>query len=114
MTQTPTLSEREAQITKALAAMNNSDERYFSYGAIVWDALSDAEREQLKQLLFQGPVWDGCVVSKSARNQLIEYGLATRCCFMGEQGYTAATYIAFSVHKQGKGGKLQNKQGITG
>lgn len=106
-------NNRHDQIVKALAAMED-DDKYFSYGAIVWDALSDVERDQLKQLLFQGPVWDGCVLSKSARTQLIDYGLAVRCCFMGEQGYTAATYLAYSVHKQGKGGKLKNKQGVMG
>ena len=101
------------QVTNAISAMMESDDKYFSYGAIVWDGLSGGEREQLTQILFHGPVYDGCVISKSDRDRLIEYGLATRCCFMGEQGYTAATYLAFSVHKQGKGRVLKPKPGTS-
>lgn len=102
------------QVQDAIASMMKGDGKYFSYGAIAWDGLSPGEREQLKQLLFQGPIWDGCVICKSDRDTLIQYGLATRCCFMGEQGFTAATYLAFSVHKQGKGGDLKTKPGVRG
>lgn len=102
-----------SQITDALAKMQ-TDEGYFTYGAVVWDALDDAQREVLKQLLFQGPVWDGNVASKQARDDLIDYGLATRCSFMGKQGYTAATYTAYSVHKQGHGATLPKKPGTPG
>lgn len=104
----------EAQVTTAIAAMKEGDGKYFSYGAIAWDGLTPGEREQLKQLLFHGPVWDGSVICKSDRNALIRYGLATRCCFMGEQGYTAATYLAYSVHQQGKGGELKPRPGVQG
>lgn len=102
------------QVVNAIAAMRSDDGKYFSYGAIVWDGLTDGEREQLRQLLFQGPVWDGCVLSKSDRNSLIRYGLATRCCFKGEDGYTAATYLAYSVHKQGKGLPMKVRSGVEG
>jgi hypothetical protein len=107
------VSQPEEQVRSALKAME-SDDKYFSYGAIVWDGLTGIEREQLRQLLFQGPVWDGSVISKSSRDRLIEYGLAIRCCFKGEQGYTAATYIAYSVHKQGRGESLPRKPGTEG
>lgn len=79
-----------------------TDEGYFTYAPIVWDGLSDVQREQLNQILHQGPVWDGNVLSKSARDDLLDFGLATRCCYMGEQGYTAATYLALTVFKAGK------------
>lgn len=104
----------EQQVSSAIEAMRSSDDKYFSYGAIAWDGLTENEREQLAQLLFQGPVWDGSVISKVARDQLIDYGLATRCCFMGEQGYTAATYLGYSVRKQGHGRALQPLPGIRG
>lgn len=104
----------ESQVRSAIASMRESDGKHFSYGAIAWDGLSSGEREQLKQLLFQGPIWDGCVISKSDRDTLIHFGLATRCCFKGEQGYTAATYLAFSVHKQGAGGVVKKKPGVCG
>lgn len=108
------MTTNREQVQAAIEAMRSNDGRYFSYGAIVWDGLTAGEREQLKQLLFQGPIWDGCVICKSDRDQLIRYGLATRCCFKGEQGYTAATYLAYSVHKQGKGQTLRTKAGVEG
>ena len=109
----PNSKEVHDQIRDALRKME-TDEGYFTYGSVVWDALSPDRREVLKQLLFQGPVWDGNIASKRARDDLIAYGLATRCCFMGEQGYTAATYTAYSVFRQGKGEPIQKKPGRPG
>ena len=56
-------------------------------------------REVLWQLMFRGPVRDGDVVSKAARDKLLDWNLATRCCFHGEQGYSIATYPAYAVAK---------------
>jgi hypothetical protein len=100
------------QIRRAMSRMQSDD--YIGQGAIVWDGLNSGQRDVLKQLLFQGPVWDGNVVSKAARDDLIDYGLATRCCFMGEQGYTAATYDAYSVFKEGGGIAYPKKAGLPG
>lgn len=99
------------QLEHAIRKMEASDEGYFAFGAIAWDAMSNGMRDQLKQLLFQGPVWDGNVISKSDRDDLIDLRLATRCCFLGEQGYTAATYMAYSVFKQGHGDFIVKKRG---
>lgn len=101
------------QIVAAIEKMK-SDDGYFTYGTIVWDALPYSMREQLQQLFYQGPVWDGYVVSKQARDALIQYGLAVRCCFMGEQGYTAASYMGGSVVRQGKGDPLDRRRGVVG
>jgi hypothetical protein len=101
------------QVAIALKRMED-DDGYFTYGAIAWDALTSGQREQLKQLLYQGPVWDGNIISKSCRDQLIGWGLATQCCFLGEQGYTAATYTAYSVAKQGRATPLPRKPGTPG
>lgn len=52
---------------------------------------------QLSQLVRLGPVWDGDIVSKSERDDLIDIGLATRVSVKGEQGYTAANYTGWDV-----------------
>lgn len=67
----------------------------------LWSALSVVQRDQLRQLLFTGPVWDGDVLSKSARGDLFPLGLAVRCCVKGEQGYTAASYRAYTIWSAG-------------
>lgn len=87
-----------------------TDDGYFTYAPIVWDGLSDGQREVLNQLLHQGPIYDGNIISKAARDDLIEFGLATRCCYMGESGYTAATYPALVVFKSGKANPFVCKQ----
>lgn len=86
----------------------------FEYAPMVWEGLSSSQQEQLNQLLHQGPVWDGNVISKCARNDLIEYGLAVRCCFMGEDGYTAASYPALTVFKAGQAERFKCKAGSQG
>ena len=96
------MTQSIVQVKRAMEKMLSDDDSYFGQAPFVWDGLTAAEREQLNQLLHQGPVADGNVVSKSARDMLIEYGLATRCCYKGEQGFTAATYPALTVFKAGK------------
>lgn len=66
----------------------------------VWSLMSGAEKDSLRQMLFAvAPVWDGDHVSKMGRDALIRAGLATRCCYLGEQGYTVATYAAYSIFR---------------
>jgi len=103
----------QAQALRGLTIMD-TDDGYFSGAPIVWDALSSGQREQLNQLLHQGPVWDGNVISKSCRDDLLQYGLAVRCCFMGNQGYTAASYRALTVWKAGKADPFTHKPGSQG
>lgn len=74
---------------------------YFQAAHLVACALDPRLHEQLTQLI-NGPIWDGHVVSKSQRDELIELGLATRVCCKGEQGHTGATYFAYSVMKIAK------------
>lgn len=70
----------------------------------VWEAMTAGERESLEQLLFAAtPVWDGDHISKVARDGCIFAGLAVRVCHQGQQGYTSATYPAYSVYSRVKG-----------
>lgn len=89
------LDMNDAELTKALIETSHID-GYFDYAAVVARRLPKALHEQLKQLI-NGPVWDGDVISKSLRDQLIDLGLAVRVCCKGEQGHTGATYFAHAV-----------------
>lgn len=106
-------SGRLKQLKNAVEQMD-TDDGYFSYGPIAWDALSDAEREVLNQLLHTGPVWDGNILSKSGRDTLLEFGLAVRCCFLGEDGYAAASYKGLRVFKSSKAAPFEKKKGSEG
>ena len=96
------------RVTKALAVMTTEGEQdrwgsdaYEIAAWAAWNAMSGGEQEALDQLLFKGPVWDGDVISKEARDALLSWGLAVRCCVKGEQGYTAASYRAYHIFKIG-------------
>ena len=78
-----------------------ADEGYFEFAHIVACMLEKRLHESLEQLV-NGPVWDGDVIAKSYRDELIDLGLAIRVCHKGEQGYTGATYFAYSVIKRAK------------
>jgi len=89
----------DKQFLKELIAHGQSaDEGYFHYAHLAACLLDRRLHEQLRQLI-NGPVWDGNVVSKADRGELFELGLAIRVCHKGEQGYTGATYFAYSVMK---------------
>ena len=104
---------RVKQIRRAMEMMADEDQYEAGY-ALCWDALNSGEREVLNQLLHTGPVWDGNIISKCDRNTLISIGLAVRCCFKGEDGYTAASYSALGVFKADKAKPFKVKAGSEG
>jgi len=86
-------------LKELIARGQSSDEGYFEYAHLAACLLPKNLVEPLRQLV-NGPVYDGDVISKSLRAELFQFGLATRVCVKGDQGYTAATYFAFSVLKR--------------
>lgn len=85
-----------------------ADTGYFEYAHIIACRLDKRLHEQLRQLV-NGPVYDGNVICKTDRDELLSLGLATRVCCAGEQGHTGAVYLAYSVIKiidQIKSGKI--------
>ncbi len=65
----------------------------------LWHAMPSKCRDVLRQLVENGPVEDGDICSKSGRDDLIEWGLASRACIKGEQGYTVANYTGCDVKR---------------
>lgn len=49
--------------------------------------------DPLFQLVSRGPVWDGDVISKSARDELLDVGACAKIYVKGESGMNAATYF---------------------
>lgn len=82
---------------KGLHASEQGSGTYATASFAIYHALSGAHREALSQLVKQGPVYDGDVISKSLRDDLMQLGLANRVCYKGEQGYTAANYAGWDV-----------------
>lgn len=88
----------ETFLKEMIARGQYATEGYFQFSHIVACLLPKRLHEQLRQLI-NGPVWDGDVLSKADRNELISLGLAMRVCCKGQQGHTGATYFAYSVMK---------------
>lgn len=53
--------------------------------------------EQLWQLQSKGPLWDGDVISKADRDELLSIGACGKVCVKGEQGFNACTYFGHSL-----------------
>jgi hypothetical protein len=80
-----------------LLNMDQCDADYDPICRRAFSIMSLAQRDGLRQLITQGPVWDGDVSSKAARDDLLQMGLASRACVKGEQGYTVANYRGYDV-----------------
>lgn len=101
------ISARAAQVIEdELKADRFGSDAYELALWALYHSLSSGQKEVLRQLLFHGPVYDGDIASKSARDDLFDYDLAVRCAFKGEQGFTAGTYRAVSVWKAGQENSL--------
>ncbi len=89
------------EIIKSLVneAEKNAD-NYFGICAAIALILHKDYHEHLLSLVDNSPVWDGDIISKSRRDDLIDMGLATRICCKGQQGYTGGKYIAYTVLKK--------------
>jgi len=48
---------------------------------------------QLYQLHAKGPVWDGDVISKSQRSDLLDIGACAKVVVKGQEGFNACTYF---------------------
>jgi hypothetical protein len=86
-------------IKNLIAIAERKEERYFDFVKAIALIFPPQLKEQLAQLV-RGPVWDGDVMSKSQRGELFDMGIAIRVCAKGEQGYTGARYIAYSILKE--------------
>ena len=91
---------RRTEIIKELVDQSRtSDDSYFDICKAIALIFPEKFVEQLEQLV-NGPVWDGDVISKADRGAIFDMGLAVRVCCKGEQGYTGANYIAFSILRE--------------
>ena len=84
-----------------LIASEQGSNKYEMAAFTVWHKMTGGHRETLKGLVIAGPVYDGDIVSKSCRDDLIEWGLASRACVKREQGYTIANYVGWDVFQIG-------------
>ena len=61
--------------------------------------LDNGEKDTLKAACKIGPLFDGDIPSKQARDSLVEKGLMAKVVVKGEQGYNAATYKGAWIFK---------------
>lgn len=91
---------RTKRINQALSVLLGHDqgsEEYQVASFAINAAMSGAHREVLAQLVQDGPVWDDDVITKGALDDLITWGLATRICVKGKEGYTGANCRGLAV-----------------
>lgn len=96
---------------KAIAGDRDETEELASFA--LYHALDSDAQEVLFQLVKNGPVWDGDLISKAGRNELLTNGLATKCCAKGEQGYQVANYVGWNVLMSGTMGQAKSDLAAT-
>jgi hypothetical protein len=62
-------------------------------------------REALWQLFYHGPTYDGDLISKAARDELVRLGLAARC-----EGYNFLTVAGVAIALEAKMDRDKNKR----
>lgn len=92
------MSNMKEMIVLANEAHSGVDDgRYVQLCNVLREMLSKSHREQLAQLVMRGPVWDGDVISKSTRGDLLQLRMASRALYKGAEGHTVATYFGARV-----------------
>lgn len=99
-TKSPLKQPRTVELAR-LARMADDGEAYDRLCSDLFTALSSAGKEVLSQLRDSGPVWDGDLVSKSGRDELLELSLISKLVVKGEQGFQACNYFGDHVLKAG-------------
>lgn len=97
-----TIEEIAKDIGYTFSLMTTSEIEYFKEVATVAMNLTSAEECTLNACYSNGPLEDGDVPSKSARDSLLDKGFVSKVIVKGEDGYNACTYkgrLALSVAK---------------
>ncbi len=97
-----TIKDITYQITNNIHGCDQATTEYGGACKFVWSHFPSGYKEVLRRLVTKGPVWDGDIASKTYRDDLLLWGLASRACVKGEQGYTVANYHGFDVWKSGQ------------
>ena len=93
------------ELAKKLEGVDQCDSDWEKYVRKLYMAIIGTHMASLLQLVKDGPVHDGDVISKSLRDDLVEWKLATRVMCRDAFGYTAATYLGGFVARQHKNEK---------
>lgn len=80
--------------------LSTKEDLEYAYKIIVDAKCADSDiRDTLSAMYEHGPLFDGDVPSKSARNILVTDGYAARVVVNGEDGYNACTYKGRDLYK---------------
>jgi hypothetical protein len=92
---------------KELLDVLHEDEKLSPDGELAWacklivrvQAMTGGERDTLRAAFKSGPLYDGDVPSKSARDALLEAGMIAKVVVKGEEGYNACTYRGSAAYR---------------
>lgn len=62
-------------------------------------AMTGCERDTIRAAFTAGPLDDGDVPSKSARDDLLEEGMIAKVVVKGEEGFNACTYRGAAAYR---------------
>lgn len=71
---------------------------------ITAQSLSPSERDTIRGCYEHGPLDDGDIPCKTARNRMLDLGLVTKAVVKGEDGYNACTHQGAWIYRLIKAG----------
>lgn len=61
--------------------------------------MNSGERDTICGVYLDGPLFDGDVPSKAARDSLVNEGMISRIVVKGEEGFNACTYLGSCAYR---------------
>lgn len=95
---------KESQLTVAVRAVQQAE-----FDSPEWEVAVDSVlslmpfglREELTNVVSNGPLWAGDSIGKAQIKMLLELGFIQEAVCKGEQGFSGATRLGYSVYKRG-------------
>jgi hypothetical protein len=101
-------------LAETVCSTDQADDHYEGLCSILYNRMTPPQKAQLAQLVLRGPIWDGDVLSKQARDDMLTLKLASRACIKSEQGFTVANYRGCEVYYAGNPELLGTKHRRSG
>ena len=102
-----TLAEMLDRLGYPIEQASNKELRWACELIIRTQAIRGDELDTLRCAFEKGPLWDGDVPSKSARDQLVDDGLMEKVVVKGEDGFNACTYRGAWAYRLIRVGAMQ-------
>lgn len=99
-----TLSQLLSSLHEDIETSSTGDIKEACFLIIRVQEMDNGERDTIKAIFENGPLFDGDVPSKNSRDKLVKDGFIDKIVVKGEEGYNACTYKGSKAYRLIKAG----------